>query len=827
MKQYLLLLFLFFGFHLFGQSLKGQVTEVNGTEIPFAKLRIVNTSYGTVANALGKYVLELKEGTYILQFDAAGFKTVLDTIVIAQTNTQFDVVMEPLVLELNEVTVGAQSKKSRGRELMKRVIDRRQYFYDLVPEYQCDTYCFGSLEKDKKDTVVVDSVIGKQKLNLVEWRAITSYKKSSRFKNEYYAYEDFTDASQQMGAQVSISFGNEGLADIEGEKFNPYLFVTGIKDAHINLFENLLDLPRISDRPLISPLAYNAFVYYTFYLEGSFLDENNALVYEVRVEPRFDYEALFSGKLFIKDSGLELVSYELNINSAVLSYFKDLYLVCDYEKIGERLVPVRREFVYNVKENNKTINGLIRLTHEDYRFDFDDSKRNFWNETSVYTDDAFDKDSTFWSEKRPFTLKDLEIKFVAEQDSIINYHESDEYKRIQDSTRNKFKWYSPITGFGHANSFKKQEWFVQGLLQQVVPFGIGGYRHRLNVRYEKEFENGKKFSVNPTADYGFRNQDLKGSLGGSFTFNPMRFSKVFFDVGDVYDFVNTYQNIQGSFSPANRVRNKKLEAGYRTELINGLYGRFTVEYSDRQSIENLASPTWDTIFGLFADPEPFDPYRIFMTSFDLEYHFRQKYIIRKGRKIVLGSPYPTLFFQYKKGVPNLLGAQANFDFMELKVSDEVQLNTFGEMEWKFVSGAFLRKKDLRLIEYKYFRTSDTWFFSNPLNSLQLLDTALSTANSYLQVNAIHHFKGFFLNKIWLINRLKLEETVGGSTLVIPDANFRQVEFYAGLERKIRLWKGTFKLGAYAVASDNNFDKANIRFKFGINFYNDFTQKWQY
>lgn len=827
MKTLYFILLVCFSTLTFGQSLKGRITETNGAEIPFAKIRIQNTSYGTVANALGKYVLELKNGTYIVQIDAAGFETKVDTVTIEQTTTIFDIVLEVTVLQLEEVSVGAQSRKSRGHDLMKRVIERRSYFYDLVPEYTCDTYCFGSLEKDKKDTIVTDSIIGKQKLNLVEWRAITSYKKTGRFKNEYYAYEDFTDASQQMGSQVSISFGNEGLANIEGEKFNPYLFVTGIKDAHVNLFENLLELPRISEKPLISPLAYNAFIYYTFYLESSFLDKNNTLVYEVRVEPRFDYEALFSGKLFIRENGLELASYELNVNSAVLSYFKDLYLVCDYEKMGERLVPVRREFVYNVKEGKKIINGLIRLTHEDYKFEVEDSKRNFWNETSVYSDDAFDRDSTFWEEKRPFTLKDLEIQFVAEQDSILNYHETDEYKHEQDSIRNKFKWFSPIIGYGRANSFKKQEWYLGGLLEQVVPFGIGGYRHRLNFSYQKEFENGHKFTVRPTADYGFKNKDFKGSLGASYLYNPMRLSKVFFEIGDVYDFVNNYQNIQGSFSPANRVRNKKVEVGYRTEILNGLYGQLKLEFSDRQSIDNIVNPKWDTLFGSFAQPAPFDPYRILLTTVDLEYHFRQKYIIRKKKKIVLGSPYPTLFFKYKKGIPNIFDTQANFDFIEVKVEDEVTLNTLGESEWKLQMGAFLHKKDLRIIENKYFRTSDNWFFSNPVNSLQMLDTALNTANSYLQFNLIHHFKGFFLNKVWLINRLKLEETVGGSSLIIPDANFRQVEFYVGLERKIRLFKGTFKLGAYAVTSDNNFDKANIRFKFGINFYNDFTQKWQY
>jgi hypothetical protein len=148
-------------------------------------------------------------------------------------------------------------------------------------------------------------------------------------------------------------------------------------------------------------------------------------------------------------------------------------------------------------------------------------------------------------------------------------------------------------------------------------------------------------------------------------------------------------------------------------------------------------------------------------------------------------------------------------------------------EFKFAAGSFLRKQDLRLIEHKYFRTSDKFFFSNPLNSQQLLDTALNTSNSYISFNAIHHFNGFFLNKVWLLNRLKLEETVGGSFLAIPDAHFVQAELYAGLERVIRIRKQRFKVGVYAVTAASSFSKADVQLKVGINFYDSFRRKWDY
>jgi hypothetical protein len=815
----------------FGQSIKGQIFDTEGKEIPFAKIRVENTSYGTVANALGKYVLELKQGNYTLQITAPGFITLIDSIVVHENFTNKDFTLATIVQEIEEVTIIARSKKERGKEIMKMVIDKRSFFYDQVPEYSCDTYCLSSLEKEVRDTIFKDSVVGKEKMNLIEWGAITSYKKSAKFKDEFYAYEDFTDIGETMAvASASVTFGDgaESIAPVSGEGGNPYLFITGIKDAHINLFENLLELPKISEKPLTSPLAYNALLYYNFYLEGSFYDEENTLVYEIRVDPRFDYEPLFKGTIFVRDSTWELTSYELSINPSALTYFEELHLICDYSTVEGKLVPTRREFVYNIKEGKTKINGLIRLTHDKYSFKVNDDKRNFWLETKVYSDDAFDKDSTFWSEKRPFTLKELELNFIRTQDSSITYHETDEYMRTNDSIRNRIKFTTVVfEGVRHVNSFKKQEWRIAGLVEQVIPFGVGGYRHRLGGYYKKGFENRKSFTVRPMIDYGFRNKDVKGSFGGSFLYNPKRFSEVDFEVGDVYDFVSNVQNIQGTFAPGNRVRNKKFEISHRMELFNGLYGKLGVEFSDRTSITNLEQPKWDTLFGIFADPIPFDPYRILLANVDLEYHFRQKYMIRKGKKIVLGSPYPTLFFKYKRGIPNVFNSQSNFDFVEFRIHDDVQLNTFGTSELNFTMGGFVFKKDLRVIEHKFFRPSDQGFFSNPVNTLQILDTALSTNKSYMQFNFIHHFKGFFLNKIWLINRLKLEETIGGGFLTIPDAKFGHVEFYAGLERKLRIRQTIFKIGIYAVAGDSNFTKADLNFKFGFNFYDNFTGKWQY
>ena len=97
--------------------------------------------------------------------------------------------------------------------------------------------------------------------------------------------------------------------------------------------------------------------------------------------------------------------------------------------------------------------------------------------------------------------------------------------------------------------------------------------------------------------------------------------------------------------------------------------------------------------------------------------------MKQNKKIVTSDKWPILKLKYRKGFPNFFGTQSDFDFLEFGMYDQVEMNTLGNSEINVTAGAFLRKNNLNVIEFKYFRTSDYGFFSDPTNSMQRLDTA--------------------------------------------------------------------------------------------------------
>ena len=182
---------------------------------------------------------------------------------------------------------------------------------------------------------------------------------------------------------------------------------------------------------------------------------------------------------------------------------------------------------------------------------------------------------------------------------------------------------------------------------------------------------------------------------------------------------------------------------------------------------------------------------------------------------------------YRKGVPNLFDSEVNFDYIELKIHDDYQLPRFGTGEWTVQTGTFVNRNNLRILEYKYFRGSDLFFFSDPNASFQLLDQVFLTPNAYYRGNYVHSFNGMFLNKIPLLNRLKLNELAGSALISIPSERFIHQEIFVGIQKQIRIKKQLFRLGVFLVTADSNIDRAQYSYKFGISYWNTYTKKWNY
>ncbi len=816
----------------------GTVKDKQGNPIPMVSVICVETRNESMTDEQGSYRFVLNPGKYTLQFDALGY---WPEEVIIKVSGQ-EQIIKPLIFKENSKELSLLEIHADAGDLAKALVRKASNVKsDLAQKYQslqCSLYVKYSLVENKPDTTDYDDGFVPEPLPRIDIQDHLSesvsfiQKKSPRdFKEQILGQNDVSVKKPDLGYGVSFSMelGESNIAPDQFMYDNTYLVKSQTGFFEYDFNQNLLDLPSIGEKPLLSPIASTALLNYKYEVDSIFFVDSKKN-FRIQFRPIFKTEALFEGYFILEDITYAIKYINVQVTPLALLWHKEFRIEQQYEEITEGVyLPIKRSIHYQIKEGSSFMNGSTLIHCFDYFLPTSFKEGTFSDLTRIYNEVAFDRDSIYWADVRREEWNALETRHAFRCDSINKLYDDPDYYREQDSTFNKIKFLDFILyGVGYRNRAKNYLLYFNPLVMQVNPVGIGGYRHRLGGTFEKEFSNNYLLETQGEVDYGFRNRDIRGKIGVGLTYIPRKFVRTFIRVGDFYDMINTYASLGSIFSRSNFVRTQSFSIAQRMEVSNGLFMELSLEFSDQKPISNLAQDRWSgQAFGDVNTPIDFQRYIKSEIRLDIQYRHRQKYILKKGKKIIIGSNYPEVKMTYRKGMPGLFRSEVDFDFLEVGISDDMELGRWGTTEWNLLAGSFLSKRNLRILEHRYFRGSDVFFFSDPLRSFQLLGPTLSTASAFLRANYFHHLNGVFFNKIPLLNRLKLTEAFGAAFLSIPDQRFNHAEIYLGIERVVRIKRELFRFGIYGATSDSSLNKARFELKLGVNFYNTWTKKWSF
>lgn len=828
-------------------GLKGVVSVANREPASFASIAATNLQSGKLrgvnADANGTFSINLEEGTYALVVHLMGYRDADTTIVIMEgTRHNVAIQLEENPAELGAVQVFAD-RRGIAREVVSKAIDARKSHAgneDFTQRYssytrtsvQClmpDTAKLGN-DSTKVKIKDKDRPLIRVQYHLTEAQTVSYWKFPSNYAEQVIGVNEFSKekpSGNGASASVSISYGESEIIPQQWAYDDNYVLKSLEGFHEYSIYNRLLYIPSLSDKKILSPIGEGALLSYSYDLD-SVEDSLGVKHYTITFKGLFPGEPLLKGTMIIRSSDWAVTSVTYGMPRNSMKFFSDLEVVSKFEFDSSAAAhPLRIEVNYVIEEGLKRFYGNI--FRESGEWNIEEEGFKFSEEVRKYDPKAFDRDSSFWDSLRSRDFDALEAGYMKACDSLQTLYASDEYYAEADSAYNALRWIDFLLyGIGYRNREKDYSFYINPLTMQTNPFGIGGYRHRIGGTYKKEFENAYTLELEGEADYGFRNNDLRGKGGVGLTYVPLKFVRTFVRFGDYYDMVNNYASLGSIFSRSNYVRAQTWSIAQRVEVLNGLFAELTFDFSDQKPIVNLLSDRWSQqVFGDVNTPLDFQRYIKSELKLELKYRHKQKFLIKKGRKILLGSVYPELKLVYRKGLPGLLNSEVDFDYIEIGLKHFKSVGRLGDVDWSLLAGSFVNKRNLRLLEHRYFRGSDVFFFSDPLNSFQLLGPTLSTPNAFFRANYFHHFNGILLNKIPLLFRLKLTEAAGAAMLSIPDENFHHVEFYAGIERMVRIRKELFRFGVYASTADSNWERAKFDFKIGVNFYNSFTKKWQY
>lgn len=786
MKKTVTLFFLFLSFGLLAQ-IKGSVRDEKGNPVAFANIYVKDTYISTTTNDLGRFELNIKKpGNYTILFQYLGFKTHRETIDAGTFPYTLDVVLHEEKIELNEVVISKGENPAIG--IIRNAIANRKENSKKTARYNADFYSRGIFRvRDLPKKIMgqkidmFDDVIDSTRsgiLYLSETVSKISFQKPDQMKETIIA-------SKVSGNDSGFSFNNAA-------------------SANFDFYENYVDF-RVN---VVSPIADNAFNYYKYKFEGSFADENNQLINKIKVIPRRGTEPVMEGYIYIVEDSWAIYAVDLSIKGSQMQTpalnTLNLKQSFSYNSLNRIWIKNTQTIDFEAGILSLKMNGRFTYVFSNFEFPERFDKKTFGSEVLKFEENANKKDDAFWNAIRPVPLTQEENDDYLKKDLLQTKKKSQKYLDSIDARRNKFSVSDVIFGYSYNNSYQKWSLNYDGPIRNTSFNTVQGWKTQIGFSYLSRDEEKRTYtSIGTRFDYGFSENRLRATVSYTQKFNNLNNSTLsvfggssvtqFNPSNPISDIVNSTATLFFRNNFMKLYEKNFAAAQFSREVINGLQLSANLEYSQRKPLWNHAAHTAITTEDIYTSNNPLLPYDFETPAFEkhnlakaslvARISFGQKYWTRPDGKFnIRNSDYPTLYLGYEKG---FAATQKNYEYalMTARLTHELTLGNKGELQLNLKAGKFSNADNIAFTDYRHFNGNQTHVsgggsYTNVFNNLPYYTA--STNDSYFESHFEHNDKGYFMNKIPLLDKLQSQLVLGFHNLAIPGRKPYQ-EFTVGLD----------------------------------------------
>lgn len=779
----LIVSFLSFG-RIFAQNISGRVTDKSGAPLPHATIYVEGTTSGAIAGFDGRFTLNLPVGNYRLQAKYVGYQTQSIPLLVtdaSQTKTlNFKLNEEELTLPDVIITPDGRDP---AYAIIARAVERKTYFKKLLKQYTYRAYTKTKIQLLKRP--------GK-------FFGISSDDKDTGVKILYFS-ENLSEVAVEEPDKIKERVT---ASRVNGDSKSYSLFANLF--LRFSLYENLIKMEGLTDRGFISPLSDNTFFSYDFKLLGTTRDRDKT-IYKIKIIPKRKNDPVFAGNIWIVDSSFAVQGFDINITrERQLEVIDSINITQNYIPAGkEAWTPagVRFDFLGGVL--GAKFGGYSASALSDYNLEPELEKKYFNNELLSVSQEAVEKDSSFWQTQRPIPLETDEKRDIIKKDSIEKRENSPEYQDSLTKARAKFKFGVLLRGYRRYDYRRKNEWNVSAPLSWVNFNTMEGWNLAPTVTYRQIFDDEKKrlsFTFRPR--YGFSNEKFSYMAEISYNFQGARgrFSSIrnFITVsgGDYPQYfgvrvqipptINTIYTLFSELNYLKMYQNRFASIAAGKELFNGLTLRGSLTYENRIALTNSTEQTWFPTNRYYSPNILIPSHQALIAEARFTITFDNKYVTTPDGKFNFGSNYPVLNLYYKRGLPVVSGA--DFDFVRLTLEDDFKLGLVGTLDWQIGAGKFFTHKRVEFPDlYQPLGNQTILRGGESLTRFGLQNYySYGTNDAYLEGYAEHHFDGFILNKIPLIKKLGLQE-IAGARYFYTQAAGNYLELDMGLENIGKKW----------------------------------------
>ena len=252
-------------------TISGTVRDaVTRTPLPSANVRVLGTSKGTVANAVGVYKLSLDQGDYTVVYSFVGYYS--DTLRGSLNRSiEYSPALQPTAIQMAEVVITSEDP---AMAIMRKVIEYKKRWSETLKSYEFEAFTRMVMRRDTSIAMITESYT-------------TGYWQIGDTLREVVKQKRRTENIPGIG---NISVGGSVVNFYDDD-----VFFVGYK--------------------FVGPTSPEAFDYYDFKLEKTRVRDDKP-VYTIRITPKSRLAPLFKGKIDVVGDIYALVAVEIAPNEA-------------------------------------------------------------------------------------------------------------------------------------------------------------------------------------------------------------------------------------------------------------------------------------------------------------------------------------------------------------------------------------------------------------------------------------------------------------------------------------------------------------------------------
>lgn len=750
-KTYLLAVFMLFFFvteDVFSQKtlVYGTVYE-KGTDdpIPYANISFKHSSVGAITDYKGYFHIVTSNATDTLLASYLGYE--MEAVSVDKFREQeVNFYLEPAHMTIEEVVV--TPGENPAFEILRNIYAHKK---DNNPErYQ--TYHYKTYNKLRLDINNIDEDFTRRKI-LNQFKFVFENIDSSEIFGKTYLPVLITESVSDFYYQKRPKVEREVIEayQMSGITNTTFAQFSGKMYQQLNIYQ---DFMTFIEPGFVSPIADFGKMTYNYHLEDSTTIDGH-WCYKITFAPKRKRERTFYGYFWVADTTWGIKKMQLRVASDVnINFINDMMAVTEYQLVDDSLWFIKNEEIlldFNLGEDTYGFFGRRNASYSDIVVDkpIPGEILKLNTDTHVLEDEALAHDNSYWEENRMLELKEDEANIYEMVDSVKNVPV---FKTVYSIADMLFAYYYEV------GKFEIGPYYT---FYSTNP--IEGSRFKFGARTSENFNS--TFRLGGYAAYGTLDKDFK--YGGTFEYllnkNPRQMLTLMLD-HDVRllgksDNALLDDNILTTLLQRNP--NYKLtpldqyKVMFEREWFQGFYN--TISFKHLTVYPTKYVP-FDHIEGL--DTIHLSNITTSEVTLHTHYAYKEKYLDGKFDRVSVGTKSPVFDLYLTYGMKGVLGSQYEYFKIGAQLMDNLELNPFGYTHYVVSAGKIFGEVPYPLLELH--KGNET--YGGDRTAFNMMNYYEFASDIYLSVMAEHHFQGFFLKRIPLLNKMELREVVGAKFL---------------------------------------------------------------